>query len=159
MDESNSYEHFVQDVRRDFEDRVYSVQKTTQEAIKVYEAYCVELKTELEEKQLENEILKRRLLVNGDDPVLDLLSAMTSLSIQSIFGTDTLQRYSCKVVDGLLAGHTFLLTLDHHAKEYTYDPERSPLKKLKHDFSAKFCFPDHMLSRFLINLLHVTHKI
>lgn len=55
----------------------------------------------------------------------------------------------------------FLLTLDEQTREYTYNPEGSSLQNLKQiatDFSCVIFFPEHMLSRFLINLLHVSYE-
>ncbi len=58
----------------------------------------------------------------------------------------------------IFIGHTFVLTWNQHTKEYTYNPEGSPVKNLDQvaaDLSDMILFPEHMLSRFLINLLHV----
>lgn len=138
-----------------------------------YEAYCGELKTRLDEMKLENEVLKR----TADANALELLSAMTSLCIHCT-NSGALQRYSCNVMEGalkgnfvlriavchnnasLIIGHIFVLTLDQHTREYTYNPDGSPVKNLKQiaaDFSCVIIFPEHMLTRFLINLLHVSY--
>lgn len=138
-----------------------------------YEAYCKELKIQLEELKVENEDLKRRP-GSADADALELLSTMTSLDVHC----SGPQRYSCKVSEGILEGkfmlswltchklhlqclgHTFILTLDKHSREYTYNPEGSSVQNLKQiaaDFSIVIFFPEHMLSRFLINLLHVNY--
>lgn len=61
----------------------------------------------------------------------------------------------------IVLGHSFVLTLDEHTREYTYDPEGSSITNLKQiaaDFSSIIFFPQHMLSRFLINLLHTNYS-
>lgn len=145
-----------------------------------YEAYCGELKDQLEIVKLENEVLRReRRKDTGEYPALALLTSMTSLSVSCVYAGVT-QRYSCGVLDGvlkgitmtltlhstgfcgyLLTGHSFILTRDQNVKAYTYDPSGSELKNFKqvaYDLADKIVFPEHMLSRFLINLLHTNYK-
>lgn len=68
-----------------------------------YEAYCKELKAQLEEIKVENEDLRRRP-GTADADALELLSAMTSLSVHCTC-SDPPRRYSCKVSEGTLKGN------------------------------------------------------
>lgn len=67
-----------------------------------YEAYCVEMKAQLEAMKLENEALKRQG-GTADADALELLSAMASLSVHCT-NSGPLQRYSCSVIEGALKG-------------------------------------------------------
>lgn len=118
------------------------------------------MKAQVEEIRLENEGLKRKMGMGIDSDALELLSSMTSLCIHCVNSSGVLRKYSCNVVDGALKGHLFTLTWDQRTREYTYNPEQSPIKNLKQvavEFSGIIFFPENMLSRFLINLLHVIH--
>lgn len=71
-----------------------------------YEAYCGEMKAQLEELKLENEALKRRV-GTADANALELLSAMTSLCVCSV-SSGPHQSYSCTVIEGVLKGDVIL---------------------------------------------------
>jgi hypothetical protein len=79
-----------------------------------YEAYCGELKAQLEEVKMENEDLKKRLGTTDTD-AMELLSAMTGLHIQfSSSGA-----ICCKVLEGTLQGmRCACYILWHHCLPY-----------------------------------------
>lgn len=69
--------------------------------------------------KLENESLKGKVK-NGDATnhrALELLSAMTSLSVCCDYNSEDLQRYSCNVEDGLLKG---IMALNDYYKGFDY---------------------------------------
>ena len=65
--------------------------------------YCGELKAQFEEMRLENENLKRNA-ESHSRPALELLSAMTSLSVCCTCNSGDIRRYSCNIMDGNLKG-------------------------------------------------------
>ena len=69
-----------------------------------YEAYCGELKAQLEEIKLENEGLKRKMGMGMNSEALELLNSMTSLCVHCVNSSGVLRKYSCNVVDGALKG-------------------------------------------------------
>lgn len=78
-------------------------QATVAQFILAYEVYCGELKAQFEEMKLENEKLKR-IAESHSRPALDLLSAMTSLSVCCTCNSGAIRRYSCNIMDGSLKG-------------------------------------------------------
>ncbi len=61
------------------------------------------MKVQIEDLKFENEALKKTCQDNGR-PALELLSAMTGLSVFFTSQSGTIQRFSCNIIDGVLKG-------------------------------------------------------
>lgn len=58
----------------------------------------------------------------------------------------------------IILGHKFVLTLDRSARSWTYKPEGLPCNNLPPYLEQVSVFPEHVLSRFLLNVLQCTYK-
>ena len=65
----------------------------------------------------------------------------------------------CHLILSSCSGHTFTLTVDATNEEVTYQPlQPHPYLPANSFLADTICFPDHMQTRFLFNLMNATFQ-
>lgn len=123
----SQYEGFLGAVVKDFDSRLQVIQKAAEENMKgskrslsvklgmydlsynsiAYEAYCGELKRQLESVSAERDQLQKKVesqRSSGGGGVLDLLVQMTALSVSVTSSNTSEIIYTCQLLEGVMAG-------------------------------------------------------
>lgn len=180
-----AYEERLRALAADYDHEVRLAQQRGEENARASEALCNELKRQLQQALDFAEQLQQKLISTENElaeareqtkrfeeqrnqletvPLVPtnleaFLSAMTCLSVSVEQTTSKGVIYLCRMDDGQLRGHSFTLALNTSTWEYTYNPLEPSNNLLPESFlMSRLCFPDSMLSRFLLNLLKATYN-